>query len=93
MKILIKALYLVLCFYTIACLPISTNSGISFFSDVKESIAFLNGVSSIKTGQSCQESFFALFSFGDSLTEKAKQDGGITKIAMINVEKNILRLW
>ena len=88
MKFLNKVISLALCGFSIACNPVPTNSGSGIiFSNVKEPVAFSNGVSSLKTGQSCQGSFLGLFAFGDASIEKAKQDGGITKIATINLEK------
>ena len=75
-----------------SCNDISTNSGRgAIFTEVKEPVAFSNGVSSTKTGEACQESYFGLVSTGDSSIETAKQNGNITKVASINLEKkNVL---
>ncbi len=59
---------------------------------MKEPVAFSNGVSSNKTGEACQESYFGLVSTGDSSIEAAKQNGNITRIASINLEKKNVRV-
>jgi hypothetical protein len=88
MNILTKLAPIVLLSLVVGCNHMQTNSGLAIiFADVKEPVAFNNGVSASKTGQACQESFLNVIATGDSSIEKAKQNGGITKVATINLEK------
>lgn len=79
------ALILTLGFLT-SC-AINTNSGVAvLFAEVKEPVVANNGVAATKTGKACQETWFNLFSTGDSSVEAAKQDGKITNVATVNRE-------
>jgi hypothetical protein len=88
MNILTKVASISILSFVVGCNHMQTNSGLAIiFADVKEPVAFFNGVSSSKTGQACQESFLNLIATGDSSREAAKRNGGITKVATINLEK------
>ena len=64
-----------------------TQSGTSLFTDVKESLVYNNDVKQLKTGKSCQNTYFYIYTSGDSSIEAAKQDGGISKVASAHLEK------
>ena len=70
-----------------SCTHMPTNSGISVFADVTEPLSFDGNVKPIKTGKSCQNTVMFIYTSGDSSIEAAKANGGITKVASANIEK------
>ena len=87
-----KLILPVVALLTLTSCAFNTNSGGGvIFAEVTEPVAFSNGVSATKRGEACQESYFGLFSTGNASIEKAKENGKITKIASVNLErKNVL---
>jgi hypothetical protein len=74
---------------TSGCVIMQTNSGSALLStNVTEPHSFANGVNSTKMGEACQKTIIGLISTGDSSIEKAKKNGGITKVASVDVEKS-----
>ena len=53
-----------------------------------------NGPAATKTGKACATSILAMVATGDASLEKAKANGGITQVAVVDHStKNILGIW
>lgn len=84
MKILSKLMLLSI---LAGCVSANNNAGYSgIYGNVIDPVA-IGSAAPKKTGKACSMSILHVIAYGDSSIETAMKDGGITKIATVDVDK------
>ncbi len=76
------------------CIGVATPVTGWVYTDAKFGNGAENGASTAKTGKACAQTYLTMVVLGDASVEKAKANGGITQVAVVDHSaKNILGIF
>ncbi|MFO8154816.1 MAG: TRL-like family protein [Pseudomonadota bacterium] len=73
------------------CAAIPTNSGTGMlYTETQDAVTATPNAGASKEGRACADNILGLLVRGDSSIEAAKQDAGITKVASVDRDVNVI---